>query len=168
MSKESYLNYSDLWNYVVEQFRCGPYSIHGPGHWQRVERNGLILAKETGANTTVVRLFAIFHDSQRKNDHSDPGHGLRGAEFARQCRGEYLRISDEMFEQLYFACAHHTDTFYHNDITIGTCWDADRLDLTRVGIQPDPQYLNTEFAKTIAGSGNAAYYLNDDNFENEV
>ena len=31
--------------------------------------------------------------------------------------------------------------------TIQTCWDADRLDLGRVGITPDPSWLCTEAAK---------------------
>ncbi|TML82741.1 MAG: hypothetical protein E6G09_09645, partial [Actinobacteria bacterium] len=27
--------------------------------------------------------------------------------------------------------------------TIGCCWDADRLDLGRVGIEPDPELMST-------------------------
>lgn len=33
------------------------------------------------------------------------------------------------------------------DITVQTCWDADRLDLGRVGIRPDPDRLCTSAAK---------------------
>jgi uncharacterized protein len=33
------------------------------------------------------------------------------------------------------------------DITIQTCWDADRLDLGRVGIVPDPARLCTVAAR---------------------
>ena len=33
------------------------------------------------------------------------------------------------------------------DITVITCWDADRLDLGRVRKRPNPKYLCTEFAK---------------------
>ena len=39
-------------------------------------------------------------------------------------------------EQLYFACEHHTDMLRSEDKTINTCFDADRLDLGRVGIVP--------------------------------
>ena len=35
-------------------------------------------------------------------------------------------------------------------ITINTCWDADRLDLGRVGITPDSKYLFNAEAKRIA------------------
>ena len=33
------------------------------------------------------------------------------------------------------------------DATVLTCWDADRLDLGRVGIRPDPKYLCTPAAR---------------------
>ena len=33
------------------------------------------------------------------------------------------------------------------DITVQTCWDADRLDLGRVGIRPDPRRLCTAAAR---------------------
>ena len=41
----------------------------------------------------------------------------------------------------------HTHERTHPDVTIQTCWDADRLDLGRVGIYPSPEYLSTEIAK---------------------
>ena len=34
-----------------------------------------------------------------------------------------------------------------HDITIQTCWDADRLDLGRIGIRPNPTYLGTKVAR---------------------
>ena len=37
--------------------------------------------------------------------------------------------------------------------TIGTCWDADRLDLGRVGIVPQPKFMSTAFAKEVAYAG---------------
>ena len=33
------------------------------------------------------------------------------------------------------------------DITIQTCWDADRLDLGRIGITPKSHYLGSSLAK---------------------
>jgi uncharacterized protein len=47
----------------------------------------------------------------------------------------------------------------HPDVTIRTCWDADRLDLGRVGITPHPEYLRTEVARraeTIAWADSRA------------
>jgi uncharacterized protein len=101
----------------------------------------------TGAQPHVIWLFAIFHDSCRENEGWDPKHGLRGAEFAKSLRTSAFNISDEDFGLLHSACEHHTDGQNHTDVTIQTCWDADRLDLGRVGIRPDVRYLCTEAAK---------------------
>ena len=46
-------------------------------------------------------------------------------------------------EKLVFACQTHTDGETSNDPTVGVCFDADRLDLGRVGIEPDPELMST-------------------------
>jgi uncharacterized protein len=122
--------------------------IHGIYHWARVLENGLRLAAVTQAKTEIVTLFALFHDSRRVNEDHDPGHGRRGAELAAALRGTLFQLSDEDFELLATACAYHTDGLTEGDITVQTCWDADRLDLGRVGITPEPAYLCTEYART--------------------
>ena len=121
--------------------------IHGASHWARVRWNGLALAEHTGANRTVVELFAMVHDVCRQNDHHDPLHGTRAAEFVRELRGSVISISTEEADLLAFACAHHSDGYTEADVTVQTCWDADRLDLGRVGIRPNPRYLCTAAAK---------------------
>jgi len=126
--------------------------IHGISHWKTVERNGLYLAKFSGADPKVVSLFAYFHDCMRENDGYDEKHGLWGAKFAKHNRA-LLDVSDKQIDQLYKACAGHTGGINAADITIATCWDADRLDLGRVGVDPDPAYLFTDEAKRIAETG---------------
>lgn len=121
--------------------------IHGRAHWARVRANGLRLAERTGADPDVVELFAILHDSKRLNDGRDPNHGARAAKFAAGLRGSLLTLSDDAFELLRFACAYHTDGLTEGDVTVQTCWDADRLDLGRIGIRPDPRRLCTDAAK---------------------
>lgn len=129
------------------------FSVHGLDHWQRVERNGLFLADHCTGASNIISLFALFHDSQRVNDFDDPEHGARGAALAAEFyRDGRLGISDSEMEILSFACTHHTDTTYHEDPTIQCCWDGDRLDLTRIGVLPDPQMLNSSMAKSIASS----------------
>jgi len=151
-----------LWERVTKEFFSGPiYSAHGPAHWRRVERNGLLLALHTGADVLVVRLFAVFHDSKRQNEMHDPGHGKRGAQFATELRGEYYDLTDAQFEQLVFACTWHTKEIHSEDPTIGTCWDADRLDLGRVGIIPIPEMLSTDFGKQIAIEGSIYPFLDE-------
>jgi uncharacterized protein len=148
-----------LWQLVTTQFHASGYSVHGPDHWRRVERNGLLLATHTGADIGVVRLFALFHDSRRENDGWDDGHGIRGAEYAATLRGSAYILSDDRFELLRYACVWHTDGKHHDDPTIATCWDADRLDLGRVGIIPDPAFMSTDFGREIAAHGSIQPFL---------
>ncbi|QEG24433.1 HD domain-containing protein [Mariniblastus fucicola] len=147
-------NYDELWDEVAQQFHGGAHSIHGPRHWNRVLQFGLKIAEESGADLMVVKLFALFHDSRRENDGHDPEHGFRGAEFAKELRSAgKFSLDDAQFEKLHYACHWHTDQHHHDDVTIGTCWDADRLDLGRVYITPDPKFLNTAAAKRAATTG---------------
>ena len=132
---------------VLEEYALPWDGDHGIAHWARVLENGLRLTEETGANVEVVRLFAVLHDSQRVSEATDPDHGSRAAEFARELRGLMFDLSDHEFRLLDRACAGHTHERTHPDITIQTCWDADRLDLGRVGITPHPSRLCTEVAK---------------------
>ena len=153
------IDWADLWRRVSEQFSLGLDSIHGPAHWRRVERNALLLATRTGADITVVRLFAVFHDSRRHNENHDPQHGERGAALATQMRGQHFELDDAAFAKLIHACTWHTHEPQHSDPTIGTCFDADRLDLGRVGIIPSAKFMSTEFAREIAHVGSIQPFL---------
>ena len=122
--------------------------IHGIDHWQRVERNGLLLAKESGANTRIVQAFAYLHDCMRLSDRSEDGedysHGQRAANMVRGYKESIFRdFSKEEFDDLIYALANHTRVEKTVKRDIDTCFDADRLDLTRVGIQPDPERMAT-------------------------
>ena len=121
--------------------------IHGEPHWSRVHENGLRLAELTGAKANVVELFAFLHDSRRLNDGYDPEHGLRAAEFARSLAGSAFELEPLDLELLVTACRDHSDGRKVGDLTVLTCWDADRLDLGRVGIRPRPDRLCTDAAR---------------------
>lgn len=122
---------------------------HGVVHWARVLENGQRLAAATGANIEVVTLFALFHDSRRVNEFEDWGHGLRGARYAMSLRGSHIHLCRPDLELLYEACRLHTDGLTEGDVTLQACWDADRLDLGRVGITPDPDLLCTDAARRL-------------------
>ncbi len=127
------------------------HGIHGKPHWDRVCANGLRLAPHTGADSVVVELFAYLHDARRWNDGGDRQHGPRAADLARSLhRRGVLDLSGDRLAQLAEACADHTRGRKHTDPTIATCWDADRLDLWRVGIRPDPRHLCTDLARDPA------------------
>ena len=135
---------------IKKQYRLDWHGIHGVSHWARVRNNGLRLAEKTGANAKVVELFAFIHDSGRLNDYFDPEHGLRAANFARALLGHVINLADEELQLLTYACEFHSDGHQEADITILTCWDADRLDLGRVGIIPVPEKLCTSAARDSA------------------
>jgi len=155
----SSIDFPRLREHVIAQFSLSGNSDHGPDHWRRVERNGLFLATRTGADITVVRLFALFHDCRRENEFFDDHHGERGAAYAATLRGKLFELPDDLFAILHSACAGHTDGLHHEDPTIGTCWDADRLDLGRVGTVPDPEYMSTAFGREIAEFGSIKPFL---------
>ncbi len=146
----SAIDFDALWKVVISDFKGDCHSIHGPGHWRRVEANGLAIAASNQASVPVVRLFALFHDSCRVDDGSEFVHGELAAQYAASLRGKLFDIDDESFGQLQYACQWHTHGNISSDPTIGACWDADRLDLTRIGILPNPRFLSTDAGRHLA------------------
>lgn len=122
---------------------------HGANHWARVRYHGLALARARGGDLVVVELFAFLHDSQRHDEYRDPRHGERGAEYSRSLQGRYFDLQAKQLQQLTQAIRGHSDGGLSNDATIQSCWDADRLDLGRVGIKPDVGYLSFEAARHL-------------------
>jgi len=129
--------------------------LHGIDHWKRVEKNGLHLSQFTNADTEIVSCFAYLHDCMRMNETHDPEHGKRGAKYAKILQGDIINLTDDQFEILSYACEWHTKGRHTDNITVATCWDADRLDLGRVGIVPSEEYLLTDEAKRIANANDS-------------
>lgn len=143
------INWEQLWEELAGHFVLEAHSIHGLDHWRRVERHAVALTEANGGDLVVARLFAAFHDVCRWSDGHDPDHGTRGAELARQLRGERFDLPDADFAILQFACIHHTSGLQSEDATIGACWDADRLDIWRAGITPVERYMSTPQARML-------------------
>ena len=133
--------------HLRQRFVLAWNGIHGVAHWARVARIGERLAAETGARLDVVRFFAFFHDSCRESDGWDRHHGPRAAALVEELHGEFFDLDRAGLELLVEACRGHTNCDFHDDTTVQTCWDADRLDLGRVGIFPDQERLGTLPAK---------------------
>jgi uncharacterized protein len=132
---------------VRDQYQLDPEGHHGFAHWARVRANGLKLAETERADVAVVESFALFHDCRRWDDGSDLEHGKRAAEYVGALRGEITWLNNKQFELLETACRGHTTEISHSDITIQVCWDADRLDLGRIGVKVDTRFLSTASAK---------------------
>ena len=140
----------ELIQLIKETFQLNWKGVHGVSHWARVRVNGLLIAKQNGANQRVVELFAFLHDVKREADFNDPDHGERAALFIDTLSDELLGINSADKELLKLACHDHSKGLIDGDITVRTCWDADRLDLGRGGLRPNTKKLCTEAAKRPA------------------
>lgn len=140
---------------AMDRFQLGEMSIHGPVHWLKVFQFATTLAKQTpNADLDVCQLFALLHDCERRNEGTDPQHGPRAADYAMQLHKQgLLPMSDEQMLLLCEACTYHASGRTSGDPTLGVCWDADRLDLPRVGMTIDKKYLSTMAAKRMLASG---------------
>jgi uncharacterized protein len=137
-----------LVRHVLDGYRLPFDGIHGTGHWLRVLENGRILAAATpGADPALVELFSLLHDSRRRDEDGDPGHGERAAAFVRELAAQgVLELGPERVAVLAAACARHEMGEVSADPTIGCCWDADRLELARLGRRPVARFLSTAAA----------------------
>lgn len=144
------MNARALLRAILDQYELDPLGPHGLGHWARVCSNGLFLADREDADPELVELFALLHDACRLDDGRDEEHGLRGAQLATDFRGEYFELGDRSFESLHRALVLHSRGLLHDEPAVEVCWDADRLDLPRIGLQPLPGLLCTASARAVA------------------
>lgn len=152
MPDTSKFDRSGLLNEILSQFRISRHGVHGPNHWARVRHHGLTVGAEVGADLLVVELFAFLHDSQRVDEHEDKLHGDRAAEYAASMNHRYFDLLDTQLDKLVHAIRFHSDGKVHQCSTMQTCWDADRLDLGRVGIKPSSRFLSKIAATKIEGA----------------
>ena len=106
------------------------------------------LCRHHPADAEIVRLFALFHDSCRHDEYADPGHGPRRAQLPIDFRqAGRFQLDDPRMEIPVTACRIHNGGMPQSEPTLAVCLDADRLDLGRVGIIPDPLRLSTSTAR---------------------
>jgi uncharacterized protein len=62
-------------------------------------------------------------------------------------------LDDDQFGLLQKACSGHTHILPSGttsvNATLAACWDGDRLDIGRIGIEVDPNFLFSQFAKDL-------------------
>jgi uncharacterized protein len=137
-------NIEKVREFAFKHARTGEESIHGIDHWDRVARNGEAL-HVSGADMEVVLCFAYLHDVERESDAYDEEHGPKAAELIDQIRDTVLSfLDDKQIGLLKDACTFHTTVSKTGNPTIDACFDADRLDLPRAYIIPDPDRMATK------------------------
>ena len=139
-----------LREYAIKHSILGEYSVHGVSHWDRVARNAEVLTT-SDVDELVVKAFAYIHDVERVNESDDLQHGPRAALLVDEIRSSELSfLNDQEIEQLKEACRLHTLRHRTEDATVNACFDADRLDLGRVGITPNPDKMATVAGRMVA------------------
>lgn len=130
--------------YCIDHTPLWQLQAYSVDHSDRVAENGKRLLVP-GANPNVIIAFAYLHDAERDNTETDPGHGHRAALLIDRIRHEYLaELNDTEIDVLKQACRQHSETHKTGNPTIDICFDADRLDLPRLGIIPTPEQMATE------------------------
>ena len=89
--------------------------------------------------------FVYLYNKCHLDDWTDIEHGVRAANMLSTIRNTILRdFTDEEVSLLERACRYHIAEHRTGNPTIDVCFDADRLDLGRVGIVPNPKRMATE------------------------
>jgi len=103
-------------------------------------KNALV-ADPVRESTIIRKALTVVRPAFRLNFH----HGI----FAVRLRNDrvLVELSPGEFEHLCEAMRLHSDGHVEGERAIRACWDADRLDLGRVGIEPHPQRLCTPHAR---------------------
>lgn len=146
--KDLKFNLKELRDYAIKNWNWS--EIHGVKHWDNVFINGLELTDED-VNINVVVAFAYLHDSARVDDGSDILHGSRAVNNVTELSKTILsNLTQQEIIELSYACRHHTTEHKTNNKTINACFDADRLDLIRCGITPDPDKMASDKGRDFA------------------
>lgn len=156
----------DRLRYIIAAWPLvGTETLHGPDHWARVSRNAqhiltFSFPHQRMALLRGVKLFALMHDCQRLDEGYDTMHGAHAAAFLRTHFTTICpELSPELIERVAMVCQEHTirqpwDCYAKQDpelqILMAICLDADRLDLTRLRINPNPKFLFTSTGKDYA------------------
>ena len=135
--------------FAEKRFALDIDGIHGRSHWLHVVKNGFLIAKESelALDRQVILLFGLLHDVERKDNGLDPEHGKRSADLVATLQGKLFNLPPAQLTLLTEACRGHNGNEWHPDPTVQACWDADRLDLTRLGKKVDPVRLLTTIGK---------------------
>ena len=149
LRKESTFQWEKLRLFSMSRWPEDLGITHGVEHWDRVAKFGQMLYQE-GADIDVIMAFAYLHDAERMNNWKDIQHGQRASKLIDTIRHTQLEaLSDEQIDKLKRACELHTIKHRTGDITIDICFDADRMDLPRVGIFPSPKRMATQKSAEI-------------------
>jgi uncharacterized protein len=152
-------NVWDLLGEAVAASGGGRSRLHGETHWLGVMAAAVRLVERgSRADAAVLLTFCLLHDCQRRSEGLDPEHGKRAADLADELHTGnpvILRLDSGQRAALRRALIDHDRGMISDDPTIGACWDADRLTLTRLGVTVNPRLLSTPQGRALAATPGA-------------
>jgi uncharacterized protein len=135
------------WESLLAEARDGAVlahePMHGELHWRAVAWAGLRIREiAPWLSAPVMISFGLLHDCRRETDDWDPGHGERAARVAARSRPLKRLLGAVGRDLVSEACLMHERGMSRFDApAIGACWDADRVNLVRLGFRLDPRYF---------------------------
>lgn len=130
-------------------------NIHGIPHLRRVAVTAGRIAASIGEDIESAVVAGFLHDCARSDDAGGTRHAHDSAILAKKLLSMYYPHLDAA--HLCDAISRHADGKTTKDLLIGCVWDADRLDLRRLGIEVDPDLLCTSIARRIVLIGRNLY-----------
>ncbi|HBG14571.1 MAG TPA: hypothetical protein DDW96_04515 [Synergistaceae bacterium] len=127
---------------------CRGLVLHGIPHLRRVAILSGRLSKAVGEDVESAVVMGFLHDSARKNDGNDIEHAHDSAILARELIERFFPHLD--VDRICDAIEGHADGEVTKDPLTACLWDADRLELKRIGRTIDTELLSTKVAKRLA------------------
>lgn len=121
-------------------------SLHDLYHALRVIENGFIISDFNKSNRTIIVIYSIFHDiySWKCSDRIKASE--ESANLIIKYR-DHINATDEEINKAFTACLNVYKSKKSDDLDIGSCYDADMLDLIRKNIYPEQKEMNTKIGK---------------------
>jgi len=145
---------SEIWSKVLEvEAICIAFchssetETHGLPHLRNVSYTAGRIASAVNEDIEAAVVAGFLHDCARQDDNGGREHAYESALMARGIIQEHYPHLE--VERLYACIALHADGKVTEDMLIGSVWDADRLDLARIGIEVREEFLSTLIAKRI-------------------
>lgn len=141
----------DVENVCAPYCQCGDLHIHGFSHLRRVAWTAGRLAVMSGANVESCIVAGFLHDCARTNDGDGSGHARDSAILADSILKSHFPHLNRA--EICECIAEHADGKTTSHLLTGCVWDADRLDLVRLGLNVNPELMSTQYARSMAESG---------------
>lgn len=126
---------------------CEGLRIHGFSHLRRVAAVAGRIAAAAGEDIESAVVAGFLHDCARRHDGGGVDHAHDSAALTRKLLARFYPHLDAV--RLCDAIARHADGETTEDMLAACVWDADRLELRRLGIEVDPDLLSTEIARRL-------------------